>query len=45
MDSSKDLEHNLDEYNRVLLDLSNIGETMSNENRVIILLNSLPDFL
>lgn len=41
IDSSKDQEHNLDEFNRILLDLSNIGETMSNENKAIILMNSL----
>ncbi|MDV3183834.1 MAG: hypothetical protein Q8847_02655 [Sweet potato little leaf phytoplasma] len=42
MDVSKDLEHNLDEYNRITLDLNNIGEKISDENKAIILLNSLP---
>lgn len=43
MDSSKDLEQNLDEFNRINLDLSNIGEKISDENKAIILLNSLLD--
>lgn len=43
MDVNKDLEQNLDEYNKITLDLNNIGETVSDENKAIILLNSLPE--
>ncbi|MDO7987387.1 hypothetical protein OC713_02560 [Sweet potato little leaf phytoplasma] len=43
MDTSKDLEQNLDDFNRATLDLNNIGETVSDENKAIILLNSLPE--
>lgn len=43
MDVSKDLEHNLDEYNKITLDLNNIDEQISDENKAIILFNSLPE--
>lgn len=41
MNLTKELETNIDEFNRMLLDLSNMKETMFEENRAIILLNSL----
>ncbi|TYK09561.1 Retrovirus-related Pol polyprotein from transposon TNT 1-94 [Cucumis melo var. makuwa] len=41
MDQSKSLEENLDEFQKIVVDLYNIGEKMSNENQVVIRLNSL----
>lgn len=43
MDTTKDLEQNLDEFNRATIDLMNIGEKIDDENKAIILLNSLPE--
>ncbi|KAA0067607.1 retrotransposon protein, putative, Ty1-copia subclass [Cucumis melo var. makuwa] len=43
MDQSKSLEENLDEFQKIIVDLSNIGEKMSDENQAVILLNSLPE--
>lgn len=43
MDSSKSLDENLDEFNKICLELAGTGEKMSDENQAIILLNSLPD--
>ncbi|XP_038887099.1 uncharacterized protein LOC120077281 [Benincasa hispida] len=43
MDSSKGLEENLDEFQKIIVDLNNISEKMSNENQAVILLNSLPE--
>lgn len=43
MDTSKDIEQNLDDFNWATLDLNNIEETVSDENNAIILLNSLPE--
>lgn len=42
MDVSRDLEQSLDDFNKIVLDLSNIEETMSDENKATVLLNSLP---
>ncbi|KAL0537750.1 hypothetical protein IC582_026735 [Cucumis melo] len=43
MDQSKSLEENLDEFQKIVVDLNNIGEKMSDENQAVILLNSLPE--
>lgn len=43
MDPNKDLEQNLDDFNRIVLDLTNIEEEMLDENKATILLNSLPE--
>ncbi|TXG60444.1 hypothetical protein EZV62_015017 [Acer yangbiense] len=45
MDPSKCLGQNLDEFKRMTIELANVGEKrkLSDENEVIILLNSLPD--
>ncbi|TYK11792.1 Retrovirus-related Pol polyprotein from transposon TNT 1-94 [Cucumis melo var. makuwa] len=43
MDQSKSLEENLDEFQKIVVDLNNIGEKMSDENQAAILLNSLPE--
>lgn len=43
MDSSKTLDENLDDFNRICLELASTGEKMSDENQVVILLNSLPE--
>ncbi|KAA0046503.1 Retrovirus-related Pol polyprotein from transposon TNT 1-94 [Cucumis melo var. makuwa] len=42
IDQSKSLEENLNEFQKIVVDLNNIGEKMSDENQTIILLNSLP---
>lgn len=43
MDSSKSLDENLDEFNKICLELENTGEKMSDESQAVILLNSLPE--
>lgn len=43
MDSTKTLNQNLDDFNKIVLDLSNIGEKVDEEDQAIILLYSLPD--
>ncbi|KAA0060177.1 Retrovirus-related Pol polyprotein from transposon TNT 1-94 [Cucumis melo var. makuwa] len=43
MDQSKGLEENLDKFQKIIVDLNNISEKMSDENQVVILLNSLPE--
>ncbi|TYK25801.1 Retrovirus-related Pol polyprotein from transposon TNT 1-94 [Cucumis melo var. makuwa] len=43
MDQSKSLEENLDEFQKIIIDLNNISEKMSDENQAVILLNSLPE--
>lgn len=43
MDPNKSLDANLDEFNKIALEIANIEEKMSEENKVVILLNSLPD--
>ena len=42
MQEDKSLEENLDEFNKVVIDLENIGEKIDDENQAVILLNSLP---
>ncbi|KAA0037675.1 Retrovirus-related Pol polyprotein from transposon TNT 1-94 [Cucumis melo var. makuwa] len=43
MDQSKSLEENLNEFQKIVVNLNNISEKMSDENQAIILLNSLPE--
>lgn len=43
MQASKSLEESLDDFNRICMDLANIGEKLVDENQAIILLNSLPE--
>ena len=43
MDISKDLDSNLDEFNKLCLNLVNCQEKFTNEHFAVILLNSLPD--
>ena len=43
MDVSKDLDANLDEFNRLCLNLANCEQNFSDEHFAVILLNSLPD--
>lgn len=43
MDPSKSLDDNLDEFVKIFLDVTNIGEKIDDENQTIILLNSLPE--
>ncbi|KAA0043293.1 Retrovirus-related Pol polyprotein from transposon TNT 1-94 [Cucumis melo var. makuwa] len=42
MDQNKGLEENQDEFQKIVVDPSNIDEKMSDENQAVILLNSLP---
>lgn len=44
MDFSRPLEDNLDELKKITVDLTNIDEKISYENKTIIILNSLLDF-
>lgn len=41
MDTSKTLEINLEEFKKIITELSNIGEQISDENQSVIVLNSL----
>lgn len=41
MDHSKSLEENLDEFNKIAINLANTDEKISNKNYAIIILNSL----
>ena len=43
MDPSKRLEENLDDFNKITIDLANIDKKINDENQVIILLNYLLD--
>ena len=43
MDSSKNLEENLDEFKKITVSLANRDEKISDENQAIIILNSLLD--
>ncbi|KAA0066632.1 retrovirus-related Pol polyprotein from transposon TNT 1-94 [Cucumis melo var. makuwa] len=43
MDQSKSLEENLDKFQKIIVDLNNIGEKISDENQAVILLNSSPE--
>lgn len=42
MDPLKALELNIDDFKKVTIELTNIGEAISDENHVVILLNFLP---
>lgn len=43
MDTAKYLEANLDDFNKLCLNLSNCDQKFSDEHFAVILLNSLPD--
>lgn len=43
IDATRTLGANLDDFTKVTIELSNTGEVVSNENEVVILLNSLPE--
>lgn len=43
MDSAKSLNVNLDEFKKITIKLTNIGDEISDENKIIVILNSLPD--
>ena len=43
IDPSKDLDDNLDVFNKLVQDITNCGETVSEEYKVVILLNVIPD--
>lgn len=43
MDSSKNLEENLDDFSRICIELQNSGETITDDDQAVILLNSLPE--
>ena len=43
MDTTKDLDANIDDFNKLCLDLSNCDQKFSDEHFAVILLNSLPD--
>lgn len=43
MDFAKSLNENLDEFNKIVISLTNIEENISYENQTIIILNSLTD--
>ncbi|PON57268.1 hypothetical protein PanWU01x14_175320, partial [Parasponia andersonii] len=42
MDETKSIEENLDDYTKLVLDLENLGIKVEDEDKAIILLNSLP---
>ena len=42
MQKEKNLDKNLDEFNKLVIELENIGGKINNEDQAIILLNSLP---
>ena len=42
MDDTKELRKHLDDFNRIVLDLNNIGVKLEEEDQAIILLSSLP---
>ena len=43
MDPAKDLDENLDVFNKLVLDLANSNEKFTDEHHAVILLNSMPD--
>ena len=43
MDTTKDIDANLDDFNKLCLDLSNCDQKFSDEHYAVILLNSLPE--
>ncbi|KAJ9698259.1 hypothetical protein PVL29_007372 [Vitis rotundifolia] len=42
MQEDKNLDENFDEFNKLVIELENIGEKINDEDQIIILLNSLP---
>lgn len=42
MDPSKSLDENVDDLNKIVKELQNVGEKISDENLALISLNSLP---
>ena len=43
LDPSKDIDDNLDVFNKLVQDINNTGETLSDQYKAIILLNAIPD--
>lgn len=43
IDMSKDLDDNLDTFNKLVQDIANTGEKVSDEYKAVILLNAIPD--
>ena len=43
IDPSKDLDDNLDVFNKLVQDITNCGEIVSEEYKAVILLNAIPD--
>lgn len=41
MQKHKSLDENLDEFNKIVIDLENIGEKIGDKDQAMILLNSL----
>ena len=42
MDESRELRRHLDDFNKIILDLNNLGVKIEEEDQAIILLSSLP---
>ncbi|KAJ9697348.1 hypothetical protein PVL29_009245 [Vitis rotundifolia] len=42
MQEDKNVDENLDKFNKLVIELENIREKINNEDQAIILLNSLP---
>ncbi|KAJ9678945.1 hypothetical protein PVL29_020990 [Vitis rotundifolia] len=42
MQEDKNLDENLDEFNKLVIELENTGEKINDEDQTVILLNSLP---
>ena len=43
MNATMSLEQNLDDLNKIVLSLTNMGETIKEEDQAVIILNALPD--
>lgn len=43
MYASKSLDENLGDLNKIVMNLNDVGEKISNKNVIVILLNSLPE--
>jgi len=43
LDTSKDIEGNLDTFNKLVRDITNAGDKISNEYNTVVLLNAVPD--
>ena len=43
MNATMSLEQKLDDLNKIVLSLTNMGETIKEENQAVIILNALPD--